>query len=246
MMAIPSPDLTSSLRQFLDDYARLQPSLIDQTKTVVSPPDSNLLANWLSSMRTPLDAVQASAWNFDPWEVAGLGRDEIRNTSVLAWLLNPRGSHGMGSAMLQHLLSYINKQKNNFPNSVENICNVRTEICPNGDLSDRLDIEIDATNFYLIVEVKIGATEGKEQLERYGMLAETLNGHRPWSLIYLTPGKKDAKTGGKYTNNIINISWKEIAVMIEKSIHKPTEITSQSWYAANHAVALFAKHIRNH
>lgn len=152
----------------------------------------------------------------------------------------------MGSAMLQHLLSYINKQKNNFPNSVENICNVRTEICPNGDLSDRLDIEIDATNFYLIVEVKIGATEGKEQLERYGMLAETLNGHRPWSLIYLTPGKKDAKTGGKYTNNIINISWKEIAVMIEKSIHKPTEITSQSWYAANRAVALFAKHIRNH
>lgn len=97
MMAIPSPDLTSSLRQFLDDYARLQPSLIDQTKTEVAPPDCNLLANWLSSMRTPLDAVQASAWNFDPWEVAGLGRDEIRNTSVLAWLLNPKGSHGMGA-----------------------------------------------------------------------------------------------------------------------------------------------------
>lgn len=91
MMAIPSPDLTSSLRQFLNDYARLQPSLIDPTKTKVAPPDSHLLANWLSSMRTPLDAVQVSAWNFDPWEVAGLGRDEIRNTSVLAWLLNPRG-----------------------------------------------------------------------------------------------------------------------------------------------------------
>lgn len=246
MMAIPSPDLTSSLRQFLDDYARLQPSLIDQTKTVVSPPDSNLLANWLSSMRTPLDAVQTSAWNFDPWEVAGLGRDEIRNTSVLAWLLNPKGSHGMSSSMLQHLLSYINKQKTNFPNSVEKICNVRTEICPNGDLSDRLDIEIDATNFYLIVEVKIGATEGKEQLERYGRLAETLNGHRPWALIYLTPGKKDAKTGGEYTDNIINISWKEIAIMIEKSINKTPDAPTQSWYAANHAVALFAKHIRNH
>ena len=47
-------------------------------------------------------------------------------------------------------------------------------------------------------------------------------------------------------NDIINISWKEIAVMIEKSINKTPETPSQSWYAANHAVVSFAKHIRNH
>ena len=149
-MVIPNPDLTSSLRQFLDDFAKLQPSQVDQIKTEASPPDYRLLSNWLSSMRLPLDDVQSSAWNFDPWEVAGLGRDEVRNTSVLAWLLNPRGSHGMGSAVLQHLLSHINKQKSHFPHSAGNFCNVRTEISPNGDLSDRLDIEIDASNFYMM------------------------------------------------------------------------------------------------
>lgn len=245
-MVIPNPDLTSSLRQFLDDFAKLQPSQVDQIKTEASPPDYRLLSNWLSSMRLPLNDVQSNAWNFDPWEVAGLGRDEVRNTSVLAWLLNPRGSHGMGSAVLQHLLSSINKQKSHFPVSEGSFCNVRTEISPNGDISDRLDIEIDTENFYLIIEVKIGATEGYEQLNRYGRLAETQKAHRPWALIYLTPGKKEAKTGNNYTDSIISFSWDEIAKIIEKSIPTAPETPSQSWYAANHAVTLFAKHIRNH
>ena len=245
-MVIPNPDLTSSLRQFLDDFAKLQPSPVDQIITEASPPDYRLLSNWLSSMCLPLNDVQSSAWNFDPWEVAGLGRDEVRNTSVLAWLLNPRGSHGMGSAVLQHLLSSINKQKNHFPVSEGSFCNVRTEISPNGDISDRLDIEIDTENFYLIIEVKIGATEGYEQLNRYGRLAETQKAHRPWALIYLTPGKKEAKTGNNYTDSIISFSWDEIAKIIEKSIPTAPETPSQSWYAANHAVTLFAKHIRNH
>lgn len=245
-MVIPSPDLTSSLRQFLDDFEKLQPSQVDQVKTEASPPDYLLLSNWLSSMSTPLEAVHTSAWNFDPWEVAGLGRDEVRNTSVLAWLLNPRGSHGMGSEVLQNLLSYINKQKSHFPDSAGNFCNVRTEICPNGDLSDRLDIEIDAANFYLIIEVKIGAIEGNEQLSRYAHLAQTQKGQRPWTIIYLTPTGKIAKTGGEYMENIINLSWEEMARIIEKSISLSHDTPSKSWYAANHAVALFAKHIRNH
>ena len=245
-LAIPNPDLASALRQFLDDLARLQPFLIGQTKKEAAPPDSNLLLNLLSSMCDPLYEVQKNAWNFDPWEVAGLGRNEVRNTSVLAWLLNPRGSHGMGSAVLQGLLSYINRQKSYFPDSEGNFCNVRTEICRNGELSDRLDIEIDAATFYLIIEAKIGASEGFEQLNRYGRLAETQKAHRHWALIYLTPGKKEAKTGGNYTNNIISISWEDIARIIEKAIPKPPETPSQSWYAANHAVTLFAKHIRNH
>lgn len=244
-MATP-PDLTSSLRQLLEDLSRLQLPQAGQITTKISPPNYSLLSRWLSSMNRPLEAVQKSAWDFDPWEISGLGRDEVRNTSVLAWLLNPRGSHGMGSAVMKHLLSYINKQKNYFPVSAGNICNVRTEICPNGDLSDRLDIEIDAENFYLIIEVKIGAIEGNEQLTRYARLAQTQKGQRPWAIIYLTPTGKIAKTAGEYMEKIINLSWSEMAKFIEKSISITPDTPSKSWYAANHAVALFAKHIRNH
>ena len=66
------------------------------------------------------------------------------------------------------------------------------------------------------------------------------------SALYLTPRKKKAKTGSNYTDSIINISWDEIARIIEKSIPKPPETPNKSWYAANHAVVSFAKHIRNH
>ena len=193
-------------------------------------------------MTAPLAAVHASAWNFDPWEVAGLGRDEVRNTSVLAWLLNPRGSHGMGSAVLTGLLSYINRQNSHFSDSEGNFCNVRTETCPNGDLSDRLDIEIDAENFYLIIEVKIGAIEGNEQLIRYARLAQTQKGQRPWAIIYLTPTGKIAKTAGEYMEKIINLSWSEMAKFIEKSISITHDTPSKSWYAANHAVARARAH----
>lgn len=245
-MSIPNPDLASSLSNFLDEFARLQASKVVQLKTEVSPPDCHLLSNWLSSMITPLEAVHTSAWSFDPWEVAGLGRDEVRNSSVLAWLLNPKGSHGFGSSVLQSLLSYVHKQKNHFPYSAGGYCNVRTEICPNGDLSDRLDIEIDADNFYLIIEVKIGAIEGNEQLSRYARLAQTQKGQRPWAIIYLTPRKKMAKTAGDYADSIVNLSWVEMAGIIENSMPNAPETPSKSWYAANHAAALFAKHIRNY
>ena len=82
--------------------------------------------------------------------------------------------------------------------------------------------------------MKIAATEGYEQLNRYGRLAETQKAHRPWALMYLTPRKKKAKTGSNYTDSIINISWDEIARIIEKSIPKPPETPSKSWYAAHH------------
>jgi hypothetical protein len=38
------------------------------------------------------------------WKEAGLGRNELRHAAVLAWLLNERGTHGRGSAILESWL----------------------------------------------------------------------------------------------------------------------------------------------
>jgi len=41
------------------------------------------------------------------WKVAGLKRDEVRISSVLAWFLRHRGTHGQGDKLLVALVQRI-------------------------------------------------------------------------------------------------------------------------------------------
>lgn len=246
MAFAPSSQLAKSLSEFLDCFSRIEVSQTMPAKPVATPPDSTILSNWLASMALPLLATRANAWNFDPWEVAGLGRDEVRNSRILAWLLNPMGSHGFGDVVLVRLLEYLRSFIEIVPSSLGNFCHVRTERSPNGDLSERVDIEIDADTFYLLIEVKIGASEGREQLSRYGKLAQTMAGQRPWAIIYLTPERKEAKTGSLFSDHIFPLSWKKIAQMIEQAIPEAPELPASTCYAARHAAMSFVRHICNH
>jgi hypothetical protein len=67
---------------------------------------------------------------------------------------------------------------------------VRTEECPLGSETDRVDIAIDGPDFVLFVEVKIDALEGKEQLRRYAEAARrkaNAYGKAHGRVIYLSP-----------------------------------------------------------
>ena len=238
-----SPSFEESLSELLDALSRTGIGHIQPERQAASPPDSAALAAWLASMDAPLQALYASAWNFDPWEVAGLGRDEMRNSQVLAWLLNPMGSHGFGDALLHRFLKHLSL--NNFPDSPGHYCRVSTEKCPDSDSRDRVDIEIDAANFYWLIEVKIDAIEQEEQLNRYGKIAQQMAGKRPWAIIYLTPGKRAATTGGKYSDHIFPMSWKEVARLIDKAIPQRNS-DANTCYAVQHAAKSFVKHVRNH
>ena len=241
-----SPGLKQSLSDFLDAFARIGVEQAPSKSVTPSSLEVGFISDFLKSMEAPLKAARASAWDFDPWEIAGLGRDEVRNARVLAWLMNPMGSHGYGDALLQNFLDHLRVRHQDFPASLGRYCRVRTEQSPNGERSERVDIEVDAASFYLLVEVKIGAPEGDEQLRRYAQLARTMAGQRPWKIIYLTPKKQEAKTAGDYSDHIVAMSWREISRMIEGLASATPKSSASSWHAANHAVISFAKHIRNH
>ena len=242
----PSPELKESLAELLESFGHIKTDTVPPAEPSVSPLAKEALANLLQSLELPLQSARLSAWNFNPWEVVKLGRDEVRNSHVLAWLVNPMGSHGYGAALLRSLLIHLKEKNQIFPLLSEGYCHVRTEKNPNGEQSERVDIEVDAASFYLLIEVKIGAPEGVEQLNRYAAIAKTVAGQRPWAIIYLTPKKKEATTGGCYSERIVNMSWKEIARMIEKIIAQTSKLQTKSWLAVNHATASFAKHIYNH
>lgn len=209
--------------------------------------DYENLARWLEKMAQPLLDARRGAFHCDPWEVAGLGRDEFRNTAVLAWLLNPRGSHGFGDAALNILLEQINLQfGGGFSLSPSDFCHVRVEKNPDGEISNRVDIEIDSKNFYLIIEVKIDAQEGINQLQRYGDLAKMQAGYRPWAIIFLTPDGRAAKTAGQYLAKILPISWSNLSQLIEKSTRSRSQVDFKGpqRQMAEQIVRLFLKKIR--
>ncbi len=236
------PSFTDTLPPFFEALAQ---ALADD-KAHIPPPkephvvaiDANKLSVFLQSLEQPLLVAKQSGWLCDPWQVAGLKRDEVRNSRVLSWLLNPRGTHGFGDKLLVALLAEIK-----FPMTVSKNCRVQEEQCPDGDQSNRVDIEIDDANFYLIIEVKIGASEQNFQLLRYAGVSARRAGNRPWGVIYLTAKGKSPTTAGDYMDKVTSISWRRLANILSKTLSENTPTESQARVTALLATSFF-RHIR--
>lgn len=146
------------------------------------------------------------------WQIAGLKRDEVRNTAVLAWWFDQQGSHALGGQLLRQLISdhFTNIESSLAVRSISTPYKVKPESLPLGDLEDRIDIEISSNDILLFWEVKIDAPEGKNaQLQRYKTLLDTKStilGTSPFtSLIYLTTESQNYKSTADY-----HLKWSDI------------------------------------
>ncbi|HEK1093132.1 TPA: PD-(D/E)XK nuclease family protein [Proteus mirabilis] len=245
----------SSLANWLPDFFKQWPKNIDwsrekkHTKIDINTAELTQFFNQLSA---PLKLVQHRALSFDPWEVAGLERKEVRNTAILAWLLDPKGTHGFGRLPLQTLLQIIRHNKIDIPKDYHHYCRVQVETNPTGDCTNRVDIEIDADNFLLFIEVKIDANEQPEQIARYCKDAKQRSMSRPWAVVFLTPQGKESQTRGKdfKSEYVPCLSWRQLASSLEDPLQSHyNEFISADNYSpsrqiAAHAVFCFLNRIR--
>ncbi len=121
---------------------------------------SRLLENWGDLRHLQRENIEGSIENLNIFEVLGFARDETRHSRVLAWLLDPRGSHGQQSLFFRAFLNTVllPQRWSNYEYHVET---ERT-----GDES-RIDIRVySAGSFVIDIEVKVDSEEGKEQLVR--------------------------------------------------------------------------------
>lgn len=249
---VTKPKLETWLPSFFESYRVCRTPPTEQADRSEFNPiqiDAAKLSEWLNGMAQPLADARRGAFHFDPWQVAGLGKDEVRNSAVLAWLLNPRGSHGLGDVAMLGLLDDLRRFDNRFPTSCSRFCRVRVESNPDGDRGNRVDIEIDDVHFYALIEVKLGAPEGEDQLKRYGDMSHQLAGMRPWALVFLTPRGAKSNTAGHHAGRVLSISWQQLALSVSQSLKAATANTLNSHGPARHmakqAVQRFLKHIRN-
>lgn len=138
--------------------------------------------------------------------VIGHERDELTHSRLLAWLLDPSGSHDLGAGLLQRLAERVGIGP--LVDEDAGRARVRREVVhPDG----RADLVIDLPEACIGIENKIDAVEQREQCTRmvraFGtddavFLFLTLDGHKPHS-------------AGAHLERWTAVSYSEVAGWIE-------------------------------
>lgn len=174
--SIPEPEAHS-----LDDYTRI-------------------FSNFADLHRKPGQLVS------NIFELCGLNRDEVRNCRVLAWWLDKSADHGLGRRFLEKMFVTANKpvEKSLTKYDTDSNYSTRTEICPNGDNSDRVDIVCESAKLLVYIEVKIDSTEHSSQTQRYYNRLLHNAGDRQFALFFISPNTPPTNDKARF------ISWKQI------------------------------------
>jgi len=182
---------------------------------------SYLLNSVYKTRKNYLKEYSRSGVLFNLFSITNIERKEVNtHSAMIAELLNPEGSHHQGLLFLNiffQSIEYIKDKNIDFQSA-----KVTKEKSFNHG-KDRVDIIIEFSNFTLIIENKIDASDQKLQLRRYHDIAKDLN--KDFIIIYLTKygyeATKESHDGVEYETisykeNIVNwleLSIKEVALI---------------------------------
>ena len=177
---------------------------------------NNLLNQVAIINKKNAEILDATGGRFNMFRVCGVNHYENTHSAILAELLNPNGTHGLKSKLLECFIEtlgdYFTIEKFDFDKS-----RIHTEYSTE---EGRIDILIeDNQNKAIIIENKIYANDQPEQLKRYNRYAQTYrNGYQILYLTLLGDNASEQSGGGvsylsiSYKENIIN--WLEKCVAI--------------------------------
>ena len=196
------------------------------------PPDLDRLKEMLPDYRSEADIFR----------VLGLdGREEF-HSNFLAWLLNPRGSHGLEGFFLQRFLLQSRLGRGAIKADAISSTEVSRErhLELNG-YQGRLDIQIrnDTVQFLCVIENKVWSAEGDGQLSFYRQaLAKEFPKYRLHH-IFLTPlgaSPDEQEEKGQWTT----ISYSDILKVVDDTIEEKGKSinTSVKAFLSQYAITL--------
>ena len=232
--------LQNKLAIFFQKWVLETTELTDVIKPEAIQHDINHLAlshffNAYQHARQPMLEAMKQGMFVNVWQTAGLKHDEVRNSKVLQWFLNPNGNHGQSDALLKQFITLLPIE---FQNLDTQSSRVIAESCPLGEGTERVDIEVDAQHFLLFIEIKINAYEGQEQLNRYLSIAQRKAQNRPWLVVYLT-NQSQLPVMHRNKQNLIAISWQQMAYVFLQYSKQAETRNRSAWL-----VQQFAEHIQ--
>lgn len=172
-------------------------SLLDAVKVIITRRHGSLEANSLRLIESAKPRIATiekerhdTASYFNVFSALGVVRKEVIQSRFLAYLLSPKEHHDQGSKFLHALLRKLDIQ-------IGDIDRVRVMAERSGAEHGRMDIVIDCKPWLIVIEVKIDAGEGDEQLFRYRQWLTRQTGYDEDKkrLIFLTPTGHESVTG---------------------------------------------------
>ena len=182
----------------------------------------NLLSRVAYISKKNAEILDATGGRFNMFRVCGVNHYENTHSAIIAEFLNPQGSHGLKSKLLEC-----------FIETLGDCCTVKNFNCEKAKVyteysihEGRIDILIeDSQGKAIIIENKIYANDQWEQLKRYNEYAKRTY-KNAYQLLYLTlSGNEASKDSGEGINYLpvsyekTIISWLEKCVAI--AVHFP-------------------------
>ena len=166
--------------------------------------------------------------DFNVFRICGVDHYETAHSAILAALINPQGTHGLGEAFLQAFLDTVFKHE--MPGGKRLIAStsshVRTEVPVDSDDEKlgRVDILIDdaKNNWSVVIENKVYAHEGEDQIGRYKRWLVSERANCMKVILFLTLDGRNPSTdqvieGANVT--VLPISWEnDIVTWLEECL----------------------------
>ncbi len=177
------------------------------------------------------EILDATGGRFNMFRICGVNHYENTHSAILTEFLNPKGTHGLKSKLLECFIKTLGE---NFTINGFNCENARiyTEYSTSEGRIDIL-IEDEKRKKAIIVENKIYANDQLDQLKRYDRYAEKTYQKGNYQILYLTlDGKEATEQSGEgvsyltisYEENIINWLEKCVAIALRFPIVRETII----------------------
>lgn len=162
-----------------------------------------------------LETLEEIASQFNIFEALGIEQQELRHSDFLAWLLNPRETHGLGDYFLKKfLLRSATLAENEQQSGLSPIDVDTTDFSQTTVQREQGHIDILIVNkpnsFVCAIENKINSSEHGNQLKDYRTYIENGYPRYRMQLIYLTPYAIRASE-----ENYINMGYNDISIIIE-------------------------------
>ncbi len=167
-----------------------------------------------------LERLEDLLADFNLFDVLGIARRELQHSAFLAWLLDPRGSHGLRDYFLRGFLSVAATEARErgtapfTPLDVDgwNLSDVEVA-------AERHNIDIlmigESDKFVCLIENKIGTGEHSGQLSRYMSTVETeYRGLTPFP-VFLTPNGAEPEEESD-AERYVPLDYGKIAVLIDR------------------------------
>jgi len=199
----PSPPSLAELRDLFDEVQRLvvPPTVpLEECQAFLETAEGHLLEHWRRQIELLREADPRDRPAFQTvnlLEVFGISRKEKTHSRFLGWLLDPQGSHGLGTTFLDSFLRLAQGTcRCEFDADLSDV-EVKLE---RGTDRGVPDITVIGPNFLCIVENKLLAAEGRDQTRRYADAAEEEACQRgiPFTrllLVFLSPMGRSPKDG---------------------------------------------------